>query len=235
MKTVTPFTTAPTALAALGWVCFGLGAALAADITAVTRKGEQMFIVQDGALAPMTAEVSLPQAIQVFTNGTFTVEGGAPRPLKDGERLGADGLLLSPDGRLEPVFDHLTLRQGKVRLVRDGQARPLTQTFRFPDGSRLEPDGTLREAGGRLRRLLDGQLLRLNGAPIPVKDTISLQQGRVVVQKDGALLSVAKGRSLMMNDGTKVFGDGTVQRPDGTKYRLVEGQIVTVDGVVTRK
>jgi hypothetical protein len=39
----------------------------------------------------------------------------------------------------------------------------------------------------------------------------------------------------MMNDGTKVFGDGTVIMKDGTSRKLAEGEVLTVEGVVTRR
>src|SRR5438477_372395 len=63
-------------------------------------------------------------------------------------------------------------------------------------------------------------------------NTISLQKGKVVVQKEGTQIVVGFGRSIMMNEGTKVFGDGTVISRDGTTTLLTEGQIITIQGVV---
>jgi len=83
--------------------------------------------------------------------------------------------------------------------------------------------------------LLDGQFFRLDGRSITAKDSIALNNGKVTVQKDGSLLTVARGRSLMMNDGTKVMGDGTVIMKDGTPRKLAEGETITVEGVVTRR
>jgi hypothetical protein len=216
-----------------GLVCGWLltSAAAAEGVSAVTRKGDQMLVVQNGKSAPMTAAVTLPHDIKVMTNGTFTVKGGVVRELRDGDSLGADGMLMRRNGQVEPVFDHITRRKGTVVIVRDGQSQPLKQPFKLPDGSQVLPNATIREPNGGLRQLLDGQLLALTGTTIAVKDTISLLNGKVVVQKDGSLLNVPQGRSLMMNDGTKVFGDGTVVRPDGSKFKLSEGQTVTIEGV----
>jgi len=55
------------------------------------------------------------------------------------------------------------------------------------------------------------------------------------VQKDGSVLTLDPGRSIMMNDGTKVTSDGTVIMSDGRTISLAEGQIVTVEGVVRKK
>ena len=71
-----------------------------------------------------------------------------------------------------------------------------------------------------------------DGTPIPALDTISLQHGKVVVQKEGTRLMIQPGRSIMMNEGTKVFGDGRVVSKDGTITNLAEGQILIIEGVV---
>lgn len=218
-------------VASLGAVLTLAVCATAGEVTAVIRKGDQMLVERAGQTQPMTEDVMLPGEIAVSTNGTFRVAGGKPRPLRDGDRLEADGMLTSADGRTAPVFDHLTRQGTQVLLVRDGQAAPLSQPFVLSNGIRVLPDGTLQLPSGRVRRLLDGQLLALSGAVIAAQDTVTLRQGVVWVQKDGAQFSVARGRSLMMNDGTKVFGDGNVVRPDGQKLKLVEGQILKLPGV----
>jgi hypothetical protein len=234
MKMANYFCWSGRILALLFAGCAGLSIVRAGEVSAVTRKGDQMLVVQGDRTEPMTADVTLPHDVKVMTNGTFTVKDGKPRDFKDGDRLGVDGMMMSPSGRIEPVFDHITKKKADVVIVRDGQSQPLRQSFAFPDGSRVSPDATVRLPDGSVRRLLDGQLLTLSGVVIPAKDTISLQNGKVTLQKDGSLLSVPPGRSMMMNDGTKVFGNGTVIRPDGSQFKLTEGQIVTVEGVVNQ-
>jgi hypothetical protein len=192
-------------------------------------------VTRAGKTEPMTEPVTLPNDIKVATNGTFTVKSGKERQLKEGQVLGKDGMLTSSDGSIEPVFDHVALKAGKMMLVKDGQSSLLTTELRLEDGSRVTPDGTLTTKDGRQRRLLDGQLVRLNGAELPAKDTIILRQGQVWVQKDGSPLKVDPGRSIMMNDGTKVLGDGTVIMKDGKRVKLTEGEILTIEGVVTTK
>jgi hypothetical protein len=38
----------------------------------------------------------------------------------------------------------------------------------------------------------------------------------------------------MMNDGTKVFGNGKIIYKNGPEAQLAEGQIIILEGVVTR-
>ena len=83
-------------------------------------------------------------------------------------------------------------------------------------------------------RLMDGQLLTLEGSLLPARDTVILLGGKVSVQKDGSTLPLRPTQSLMMSDGTKVLGNGTVVRRDGTTLTLTEGQLLIVEGVARR-
>jgi hypothetical protein len=64
---------------------------------------------------------------------------------------------------------------------------------------------------------------------------VTLVNGEVVLQKDGARLKLDRNRVLMMSDGTKVDGKGYLIFADGRKEKLVEGQIVTVEGASSRR
>lgn len=196
----------------------------------VTNKDGKLFVEQGGESVPMTQNVVLPYEITVTTNSVFIVNGGKPRTLHRGESLSRDGMLTNPDGTIVPVIDHLTKQAGKVLVVKDGESQTLQKAMVLPSGTRVQPDGTM-YVKGQLQRLVDGQYLRLDGSVFPAKDTVTLKNGRVLVQKDGAQFPIQPRQTIMMNDGTRVFGNGTVQRPDGQKLTLTEGQILTLEGV----
>jgi len=197
-------------------------------------KGKVM-IAQEGKTVPSKRTVLLPNDIKVMTNGTYRVAGGKVRTLKEGEMIDKEGLLSSPDGSVAPVVDHITMNNGKLLSVRDGDPQPLTAEFAFPDGSKIVPDGTLRSPNGRVRRMLDGEWITLSGRTIPSRDTITLQEGVVVVQKDGGKFKLRPEQTMMMNDGSKAFGNGTVLLKDGTNITLTEGQVIAVEGVSAPK
>ena len=208
----------------------------AADVTpgvdrVAVREGKLTMVVKGESL-PMEKAVVLPDDIEVRTNGTFIVGGGKERKLKEGQVLNADGTLLSPDGRLTPVFDHLVMRRGRVVVYKDGEENRPTGVTVLGNGMQVMADGAVTSPTGTTSRLLDGQLMRLDGRAVPVADTITLNQGKVVVQKDGSMVQVRRDASIMMNDGTKVFGNGTVVKKDGSQVTLEEGQIIKVQGVV---
>ena len=147
----------------------------------------------------------------------------------------------------EESVDRVTFKDGKVMVVQDGESSPLKKQLLLSQQIKVNTNGTFRVNNGKPREFKEGQVLSrdgmrnkgwhlhipvtLDGHVLPAKDTISLQDGKVVVQKDGSLLRIPPNQSIMMNDGTKVLGTGTVLTPDGRTLTLAEGQIITVQGV----
>ena len=201
----------------------------------VLVKAGKVLAVQGGVTNEITSNVSLPGEITVMTNCAFRIKEGKERVLKEGQVLGADGVLMNPDGSVEPVADHVLLKNGRVVVYRDGEASPLAAPITLGNGTTITADGYITRGYGGSDRMLDGQMYRLDGRPMPVEDTIMLIHGRVRVQKDGSSFAVPRGSSLMMNDGTKVLGNGTLVTMSGSTRKLAEGEIVVVPGVVRRK
>lgn len=201
----------------------------------VTFKAGKVLAPVEGKLTETIADVSLPNSVVVKTNGVFTVGKGKARQMREGQTIDAQGMLTSPDGSVLPVFDHIVRRGGQVQISIDGEARPLSGEHRLPDGSKVLADGSIRTADGRLQRLLDGQLLRLDGSAVASTDTISITGGKVVLFKDGGRVELRRGQLMVMSDGSRVTGDGAVTKADGTKIVLKEGETLKVPGVVAPK
>ena len=206
-----------------------------ASIEGVTVKSGIVYSVRGERLEVLTDNVKFPSDVEATTNGTFTVAKGKERTIAPGQVLRRDGWLLNPDGSVESVFDHVTMKSGKVIVMRDGQSAPLTEPKTFPNGLNIAPDGTCIYPDGRRLRLVDGQIFRLDGSTVPAKDTISLKNGQVVVQKDGTLITLAPVQVMGMSDGTRVQGNGTVTKRDGTSFQLSEGQTVLIEGAATSR
>jgi len=168
----------------------------------------------------------------VFTNGMFRVNEGKARNLEAGQILRADGILLNPDGSIMPVFDHIAMSKGVVMVFKDGAGERLTSTLTLPEGSIINPDGSFARPNGRHARLVDGQLITLEGAAMSTLDTITLRNGKVVVYKSGALIRLDSPVQIMgMYDGSRVRADGLITSPNGATSQLTEGQTITVEGV----
>jgi len=224
-------------LAVLIPLCGAANAAQEQDLAVdrVEYKKGKVMIQEEGKLIAAEKNMVMPNNITVTTNGTYRVNGGKVRTLTEGQVLDKDGMLSSPDGSVMPVIDHLERKNGRMLLIQDGDSKPLETEYAFTDGSKVLPDGTYRTANGTFRRVLDGDWMKLSGEAISSRDTITLRDGVVVVQKDGSQFKLQPRQSLMMNDGTKALGNGTVVMKDGSTVTLGEGQVITLEGVVASK
>ena len=191
----------------------------------------KVIALADGEDFIATNSVVMSFGIKVMTNLTFSVSGGTARPLLEGQMINPDGMLQSADGTLVPVMDHVVMKAGKAILFKDGVANIVDGTAKLTDGSQISEDGTYVDKSGRRSRLLDGQLIKLDGAALPATDTALLKGGKVILQKDGSLITLRPAQTMMMSDGTKVSGDGTLTFRDGSTAKLVEGETVKLEGV----
>jgi hypothetical protein len=194
-----------------------------------------LWALESGGYVELTNEVEFPGAIKVFTNATFKVAEGKARQLQEGQRLRPDGLLFSPDGIVGPVFDHLYIQGRKVTLFKDGEAQPLGAEMVLKNGTRMRIDGTFVRPNGMVNRLSDGHRVLLDGRVLPPIDTVVLRGNQVWVFKDGALIRVQPVQIMLMSEGSRVHGSGIVTRPDGSQYKLQEGQIVVLEGAGVRR
>ena len=178
---------------------------------AVTCVTNRTLLQRGGEWTLLDSQMTMPGGITVFTNGTFQVNEGKTRRLEAGQILRADGILLNPDGSVMPVFDHIVMSNGKVMVFKDGEGEALAAPLTLPDGSIINPDGSYTRPSGRRSRLVDGQLLTLDGAAMKRWDTITLRNGQVVVYKSGVLIPPKSPYEIMgMYDGSRVRGDGLV-------------------------
>ena len=201
----------------------------------VTFLDNKLWMLAPSGKVEVTNGVVFPGEIKINTNGVFTVKGGKERQLKSGQVLAPDGMLTSPDGSVVPVQNHLAALRGRVMLVKDGEAAPITSPYLMPDGSQIKPGGEILLPGGRIERMLDGQLIKLDGVSVPATSTASWKDGKVVLFKDGGRIVLQPTQTMMMDDGTKIAGDGRIIRSDGTVERLKPGEIFKIPGVASLK
>lgn len=202
------------------------------SIETVTCLTNRTLLQQGAGWTLLESPMTMPGGIKVFTNGTYQVNEGKTRHLGTGQLLRADGFLLNADGSAIPVFDHIVMSNGKVMVFKDGEGEALTTALTLPDGSVINPDGSYSRPYVRQSRLVDGQLLTLQGASMRGLDTITLRNGKVVVCKSGRLIQLQSPLETMgLYDGSRVRGDGLLTSRDGTTSKLAEGQTITVEGV----
>lgn len=200
------------------------------SVDSVIAKGGKIYAVRGDQQDVIANNLKFPSDIEITTNVTFKVGKGKERMLQEGQVILRDGWLLNPGGSFQPVFDHVVMKEAHVYLVRDGQAEALAHPMSFPNGLSINPDGYCGYPDGHGGRLLDGQWFRLDGTAIPTKDSVTFINGRVMLQKDGSQISLQPVQIMGMNDGTRVHGDGTIEKHDGPAFKLREGQTILIDG-----
>lgn len=199
-------------------------------VEAVIAKEDVTYRLNGDKPELLEEDIVFPDRVEISTKGTFKVADGKERKLGPGQILRRDGWLVNGNGSVQPVVNHVGMKDGRTYVVRDGVATPLTAIMNFPNGMSVGPDGVGARLPGGRARMLDGQLFRLDGTVIQSKDTVTFKNGRVILQKDGTLITLGSAQMMGMSDGTRVYGRGAIQKPDGTIIELREGQTVLIDG-----
>jgi len=135
----------------------------------------------------------------------------------------------------KPV-DAVTFKNGNVLCVRGGQSSEvLVDNLKFPFDIEVNPSGSFKVANGQERKLEEGQVLRCDGwllnsdgSTWPVFDHVAMQNGKVVVVRNGQTETLTA--SMVFPNHLKIDPDGSCLYPDKSRARLVDGQLFRLDG-----
>jgi hypothetical protein len=197
----------------------------------VALKDGKVVVFQKGEPKVLDHDLTLTPELTVLTNGNLHITGTKDVPLPPGRKLTLDGFWLGEDGMLASFGPHYIVKDRVLYFVREGQYQPVDQEVIFANGLHLRPDGTVLTPDQRVIRLQDGQGLTAAGTNLAALDHIMMINSKLVLQKDGSLISLPAG-VMGMSDGTKVTPEGEVTPPGGAPFLLKNGQRVTVPGPI---
>ena len=71
---------------------------------------------------------------------------------------------------MEMKQDMVMMKSGTMRVVRNGEMKPMDMVMTLSNGTRVMMDGTIEMADGTTRRLMEGEALTLDGEMTTVED-----------------------------------------------------------------
>jgi hypothetical protein len=196
----------------------------------VTLRDGQAYVVLNNKSTLLEHPLSLTPELTVLTNGVITISGDTPERLTENRRVSLDGFWLGQDGTFIFFKPHYLMKARMLLFVKSGLFTRVDQDVTFRNGSILRTDGTILTADQRIIRLQDGQMLGLNGDPIPALDHIMIVDGRLVLQKDGSIIPLPEVSLIGMSEGTRLTGTGMIIKPNGDQVALSDGQRLTLAG-----
>lgn len=79
---------------------------------------------------------------------------------------------------MEMKEDTVTMRDGRVFVIKNGELIALEQGLTATDGSRIMPDGTVRMADGTTRMMEEGETMTIAGEVPEMNETPDRPSGR---------------------------------------------------------
>jgi len=152
------------------------------------------------------------------------------------------------------VRDGFTLTGGHILITRKGVTEGVLKEYVLANGTHVYPDGDIRLSDGMTVHLKPNQILTMTGefqdttvtagvAPvvppeargnnevgISSRDGISVSGGETFVTRNG--VTKKNTSEFKFENGMKIFPDGTVLKPGGSKFTLREDQVMGFDGEI---
>jgi hypothetical protein len=138
----------------------------------VMMKNGKMIQVKDGREIPLTAEVLLADWSKVQPDGTIIKENGQKIQLKEGERINMDGVMMSKvntgyTGNATANTDCITMKGGKMCIIKSGQTLPMTKEQILPNGTKVMTNGTIVKKDGKTITMKEGDKVDMKGEYMP--------------------------------------------------------------------
>ena len=137
------------------------------------------------------------------------------------------------------VKEGVVMRDGKMmKISKAGTLDPLEEDLTLADAV-VSKTGEVKYTNGGKLRLKNGEVLTKNGKLMMLEDQVqnvegvALRDGKLILIKGGGI-TVVDSDTYLNNDG-KINGEGIVEYKSGFKYKIKEGEIVTLDGQIMRR
>ncbi|HVD98163.1 MAG TPA: DUF6799 domain-containing protein [Cytophagaceae bacterium] len=210
----------------------------------VFKRDGKMMLLSKGKVSPLTTDYALANGAKVSTDGNLILNASDKMALRDGEMVLANGeLILLRGGKVDTKLvderktsDHYIFRNGKMMFVKDGDPQILQQDIAFANGSKLLKHGHVIKKDGTKHILKEGEKLDMDGNFIVDRSKSEYDEKNNIVMKMGKMIQVKDGKEIpmtseiLMPDWSKIYPDGTVEKQNGTKTKMKEGERFNMEG-----
>ncbi len=215
----------------------------------VFKRDGKMMLIEKGKVSPLSGEFALASGNKVSTDGFLIFTATEKMALREGEMVLPSGdIILLKAGKVDgksiderKITDHYIFRSGKMMLVKDGEPQILQQDMTFSSGNKLLKHGHISKKDGTKHVLKEGEKLDMEGnfivdkskSDFDEKNHIAMKMGKMVVIKDGKDMPMTT--EMLMPDWSRVYPDGTVEKQNGTKTKMKEGERFNMEGETMSK
>ena len=215
----------------------------------VFKRDGKMMLIEKGKVSMLSSEYALATGNKVTPEGFVLFAGTEKMALRDGEMVLPSGeIILLKAGKVDgksiderKISDHFIFRSGKMMLVKDGEPQILQQDMTFASGNKLLKHGHISKKDGTKHILKEGEKLDMEGnfiidkskSDFDEKNHIAMKMGKMVVIKDGKEMAMTS--EMLMPDWSRIYADGTVEKQNGTKTKMKEGERFNMEGEAMSK
>jgi hypothetical protein len=210
----------------------------------VFKRDGKMMLIEKGKVSPLTADFTLASGNKVNMDGDLVFSESTKMALREGEMVLPSGeIILLKAGKVDAksveerkTTDHYIFRGGKMMLVKDGEPQILQNDVTFANGSKLLKHGHMTKKDGTKHILKEGEKLDTDGNFIVDKSKADYDEKNNIVMKQGKMVQVKDGKDILMTsevlmpDWSKIYPDGTVEKQNGTKTKMKEGERFNMEG-----
>jgi len=210
----------------------------------VFKRDGSMYQIKEGKISPLTSEYTLTTGGKVSMDGKLIFSASEKMDLREGELVLASGeVILLKANKVDAnaiserkTTDHYIFRGGKMMLVKDGEPQILQADITFPSGSKLLKHGHVVKKDGAKHILKEGEKLDINGNFIVDKSKSDYDEKNHLVMKQAKVFQVKDGKEfpltaeVLMPDWSKIYPDGTVEKQNGTKTKMKDGERFNMEG-----
>jgi hypothetical protein len=215
----------------------------------VLKRDGKMMQLDKGKMKSLDSDVTLANGAKVSADGNMIMSNNNKVLLKEGDFVTMQGdMMMMKGSKLDSKGiesrtsnDYLTFIEGRMMSVKNGETQPMTADMTMPNGNKVMRNGQVMKKDGTKYILREGEKVDMSGEIIIDKAKMEMDEKNHLIMKGGKMVEIKNGKELpmtkevLMPNWDKVLVDGTIEKSNGTKYMLKEGERINMEGEMMSK